>query len=112
MSYSVKLFTNELMLNPADAREIFDAFFEDALPLLQDGKKAMQEGDRQLLSRKMHTLKGSALNLRMDELGKLAARAEKELSLSDSELAGILDAVQIELKEVERAVCAFYKEGQ
>jgi len=112
MPYSVKRFTDELMLDPADAREIFDAFFEDALPLLQEGKKAMQEGDRQLLSRKMHTLKGSALNLRMDGLGNLAARAEKGSSLSASELAGILEAVQIELEEVEASVRTFYKEGQ
>ena len=111
MSYSVKVMAEELMLDPSDVREIVEAFFEDAHPLLQEGKAAFQTGDRQLLSRKMHALKGSALNMRMESLGRLAAQAEKNAPFSDPELAEILTAIQNELAAVEASVISFYREG-
>ena len=112
MSYSVKLMTDDLMLEPEEAKEIFDAFFEDAYPLLQEGIAAMQEGDRKASSRKMHALKGSAMNLRMEVLGTLAAQAEKNEALSEAELAEIFSALQVELKAVDESVSAFYAENR
>ena len=112
MSYSVTLMTDELMLEPSEAREIFDAFFEDAYPLLQEGKAALQAGDGKLLSRKMHTLKGSALNLRMEDLGSMAAQAEKQEELSEPELMELLAAIEVELAAVEKNITAFYKGKQ
>lgn len=108
MSYSVLFAAEELMLDPADIREIFAAFFEDATPLLHEGRAALQSGDRELLSRKMHALKGSALNLRMDILGNLALQAEKNESLSATELNEILQSIQSELEQVEANVAAYY----
>lgn len=111
MSYSVTQMAEELMLDPADVREIFDMFFEDAHPLLQEGISALQRGDRQLLSRKMHALKGSALNLRMDRLGNLAAQAEKNETLAVNALVELLTAIQTELEAVEACVNEFYRDA-
>ena len=108
MSYSVEIMTEELMLDPSDVREIFDAFFEDSYPLIKDGIAALQAGDRQLLSRKMHALKGSALNLRMDELGNLASQAEKNETLSVNTLLELMIEIQAGLEAVEASVNAFY----
>ncbi len=112
MSYSVGKMAEELMLDPSDVKEIFEAFFEDAYPLIKDGTAALQAGDRHLLSRKMHALKGSALNLRMDELGNLASQAEKNETLSENELLGLMAKIQAGLEAVEASVNAFYRDAQ
>lgn len=97
------------MLEPEDIQEIYTAFFEDAGPLLAAGRAALQDDDRTLLGRKMHALKGAALNLRMDEAGHLAEQAEKNTGRSISELEEILELIQLELERLEAAVTGFYK---
>lgn len=108
MTYSVQLLAEELSLGPEDLRDIFSAFFEDAEPLLIESAAALQAGDKQLFSRKMHAIKGASLNLRMDDLGNMAATAEKNSELSLPELENMLQAIRIELAKMEGQVNAFY----
>ena len=109
MDFSVLLAAEDLMLDPMDIREIFDAFFEDAEPLLNDGTAALRAGDRRLLSRKMHAFKGAALNLRMEALGNMAAQAEKNETLSEGEAEKLLQAIRVELVTVHSRVAEFYR---
>jgi len=76
VAYSIDHVAAEMMLETEELKEILIAFFEDAPKLIEKGIQAAQTGDRLQLSRSMHSLKGAALNMRMDKLGELANRAE------------------------------------
>lgn len=108
MSYSIEEAAAELMLDPEDMEDILAAFFEDAPKLMLEGLVSLKAGEMEKMSRVMHSIKGSALNLRMKKLGALAARAEKNGTLTPQALEEILGQMNVELAAIEKNYHSFY----
>ena len=101
MKYSIDTAAEELMLEPAEVKEILAIFFEDAPEIFMQGQAALAEQNFYKLARCMHSLKGAAFNMRMNSLGELADQAERCENLPIEKLQLIMNAIDTELREVK-----------
>ena len=109
VSFSVESSARELMLETEDLKEIFEAFFEDAVILMEGAERASRDNDGVGFCKNMHSLKGSALNLRMDVVGELAKQAEKEgAGVSAAQRDVWLNAIKKEIALAKEIVDRFY----
>ena len=109
MSFTVESSARDLMLEPEDLKEIFEAFFEDAVVVLAEAEEASQNDDTATFCKRMHSLKGSALNLRMDVLGELAKQAEKDgASVGETQRGNWLLAIHTEVTAAKEIVNRYY----
>jgi two-component system, sensor histidine kinase and response regulator len=67
-----------LLEDPEMAQEVIDVFVYDAAQSLDELGRAIQAGDAPNCERLAHRLKGSSLNLGIDELGSLARSLEEK----------------------------------
>lgn len=67
-----------LLEDPEMAQEVIDVFVYDAAQSLDELGRAIQSGDAQGCERLAHRIKGSSLNLGIDELGSLARSLEEK----------------------------------
>lgn len=67
-----------LLEDPEMAQEVIDVFVYDAAQSLDELGRAIQAGDAQGCERLAHRIKGSSLNLGIDELGSLARSLEEK----------------------------------
>lgn len=109
MSFTIETTAKELMLEPDELKEIFEAFFEDAVDVMAQAEQAVKEDDMKAFAKRMHSLKGSALNLRMEVIGEIARKAEKEAPAGRAEREGILRDLQQEIEAARQVVTAYYQ---
>ncbi|MBC9784960.1 Hpt domain-containing protein [Heliobacterium chlorum] len=100
MGYSIEEAAAALTLAPEDLQDIFWAFFEEATETLERCESAIHRGDFALLEELFHDLKGSASNLRMEQVRELAYRSE--LSAKEENMEKIQKDLAKLLFEVER----------
>lgn len=96
------------MLEPAELREILQAYFEDAPLMLAQGRQAADRKDWTGLAKSMHAFKGASFNLRLDSLGELASRAEQGNALSTENLVQVLQALEAELHKTETEIADYF----
>lgn len=107
--FTVESSARELMLEPEDLKEIFEAFFEDAAVVVAEAEEASRKSDTETFRRRMHSLKGSALNLRMDVLGELAQKAEKDGAMvGETQRGDWLSAISTEVTAAKEIVNRYY----
>ena len=91
---SIKTITEELGLDQEQYLEILTGFIEEKKKDMEDLEKALAREDTELIARLAHKIKGSALNLRLDLMGKPAANIERAAKEGDlSGIAGDWDAL-------------------
>ena len=107
--YSVLETARELMLEPEDLEEIYELFFTDVKSWLQDYQQ-LATGDAGRLAALLHSLKGAANNLRMEETARKARQLEKEVleGLSLPKTVCELEILQKDIGELEARVHEFY----
>jgi HPt (histidine-containing phosphotransfer) domain-containing protein len=78
MKYNVNLkeIADELGFEIEDVEMIMEIFLESAKENLINIKNAIEKDDRKNLAEFAHAIKGSALNLRLNEIAKLAKEIE------------------------------------
>ncbi|MTV49395.1 hypothetical protein GJ688_10435 [Heliobacillus mobilis] len=76
MGYSIEEAAAALTLAPEDLQDIFEAFFAEAAETLERCEPAIRNGDFAMLGELVHDLKGSASNLRMEQVRELAYQLE------------------------------------
>ena len=91
---SIKTITEELGLDQEQYLEILTVFIEGKKKDMEDLEEALAREDTELIARLAHKIKGSALNLRLDSVGKPAANIERAAKEGDlSGIAGDWDAL-------------------
>ena len=96
---SERTIIEELGLDQEQYLEILMEFIEAKRTDMRDLGGALAQGDADLVSRLAHKIKGSALNLRLDSLGRTAASIEKAAKEGDvSGIAGDLDILRREFE--------------
>ena len=107
--YRVEEIAAELMLDPEDLGEVFEAFFDETQEMLLKCEKALKNNDYQTLKKIFHSLKGSSANLRMKTLNELAVALEDGSNSFDQGLIeGSLPDLQKELTFLQEQVKNFY----
>jgi len=86
---------DEIGLEEEEYRELIELFMETAQADLSQLKIALDAGDAETVSRRAHTMCGSAGNLRLMEMHKTAKRIE--LAADD----GRLDNLSVDLHALE-----------
>ena len=95
----IEIISEELGLDQEQYWEILTGFIEEKKKDMEDLESALEMGDTGLVSRLAHKIKGSALNLRLDSLGRTAASIEKAAKEGDvSGIAGDLDILKREFE--------------
>lgn len=90
---------------PDPMAELIDLFLEDTPQRLGKMRMAFEQGDIATLKSVAHTLKGSASNLGAPALAALCANVERQdAEGSRSELAGWLEKIALEFKQVQAAL--------
>jgi len=90
-----EMVADELGLDREQYFEILMGFIEDKKKDMEDLESALAQEDTELISRLAHKIKGSALNLRLDLVGKPAANIEKAAKEGDlSGASGDWDALR------------------
>jgi len=109
IDYDVEAIADELMLTTEELKEIFSVYFEDASILLIACQAAIGRGDFDGVSKTMHTLKGSSLNLRMHNMSTLAADLEDfGKKAEETEFSPYLLKIQSEVDATKAHITAFY----
>lgn len=108
MSFLLEKATAELMLEPDELKEILQAYFEDAPQMLEQGRLAVGRQDWSSLAKNMHSLKGASYNLRLDRLGELASLAEQGNALTIAKLNEVLQAIELEMRNTEAEIAAYF----
>jgi HPt (histidine-containing phosphotransfer) domain-containing protein len=108
MSFLIQRACAELMLDPAELKEILQAYFEDAPQMLAQGQQAADSQDWVRLAKSMHALKGASYNLRLERLGELANMAEQGKSLPTAKLREVLQAIQMEMQRAETEIADYF----
>lgn len=108
-NYDVEAVADELMLTTEELKEIFGIYFEDTAILVAACQTAMGRADYNGVSKAMHALKGASLNLRMHNMGKLAADLESLAKReAETELPPYLLGIQDEINAIKANITAFY----
>ena len=110
--YSVCETASDLLLEPEDLKEVYELFFADVRGWLHDVPQ-LAAGEREVLAGLLHSLKGSANNLRMEELAQKARLLEKDVltGLLAADLIGRLAELELDIGELEAQIKAFYLQG-
>lgn len=93
---------DERGIDEEDVYEILELFLEytqteDLVAL----KAAVEQGNHALAREKAHSIKGAALNLKLEEIASLARNVEKKCDTSDVEgVQDLLDAITEQLQKV------------
>lgn len=95
----IKTITEELGLDQEQYLEILTGFIEEKKKDMEDLESALAQKDIESISRLAHKIKGSALNLRLDSVGKPAANIERAAKEGDlSGITGDWDALSREFE--------------
>lgn len=109
LNYNVEEIAEELMLTVEEIREIYDAFFEDAAEIMRYCRETAAGSDCPGLAKKMHALKGMALNLRMTELADVALAIERSAKDGTGARAGQLEHLPLLIANLRGQVDLFYR---
>ena len=109
MQYDVEVVAEELMLTADDLKEIFEYYFEDAVELIASCYKANSELDYITLTKKIHALKGSSMNLRMHEIAVMVIKLQSSANKEDgAEITLHLSKIENKLVLLKEEICVFY----
>lgn len=109
INYDIEFIASELLLTTSELREVLDFYFEEATDRLPECHELINNQNYVELAEIMHALKGSSVNLRMDNISNLAATLERQAKLESSEnLDVILGKIQIEIWALKEHIDAYY----
>jgi len=109
MEYDVSIVAAELMLTKEELREVLDIYFQDAKELVADCYCANQRKDYSEIAQRIHALKGSSLNLRMDNIADMALEIEQLASQTRRDIADDLSRVERAIIGLEKNIYGFYE---
>lgn len=98
MHYDIAMVAKEIMIEPEDLQEILEIYIQDAGNILSQCEKEYAAQNAGALAKLFHALKGSSLNLRLNNIGSLAAQLEKETK------EGQFANVDIFLQEIKKEI--------
>ena len=76
MGYDFDQIAAELTVERGDLLSVLSIFFTEAEELIQQAETAYGQGDWPLLALKLHAIKGSSANLRLEKLNSLTVKLE------------------------------------
>ena len=98
MNYNINDVAKEMMIESEDLREILEMFILEAGKILAQCEEEYVAANADSLAKHFHALKGSALNLRINSIGNLAAQLEIESKV------GNITNVEVILPQIKEEV--------
>ncbi|NLC07051.1 MAG: Hpt domain-containing protein [Syntrophomonadaceae bacterium] len=109
MSYDLSKVVAELMLEPEDLLEVYQSFFRETRQNLVNCHKALATANYDTLPGIFHSIKGSALNLRMTELAELILEMENLCKKGDlRQLVQRIPNLEQKVTSIESSVIRYY----
>lgn len=109
MSYDLSKVVAELMLEPEDLLEVYQSFFRETRQNLVNCHKALATANYDALPGIIHSIKGSALNLRMTELVELLLEMEYLYKKGDlKQVAHRIPDLEQKITSIESSVIRYY----
>ncbi|MGI6648095.1 MAG: Hpt domain-containing protein [Bacillota bacterium] len=109
MSYDLSRVVAELMLEPEELLEVYQSFFRETRQNLVNCHKALATANHDTLPGIFHSIKGSALNLRMTELAELLLEMENLYNKGNlREVAQRIPDLEQKVRSIESSVIRYY----
>ena len=86
--------------DPEDEKMLFDLFFTTSNEALENLKQAIDNDDNEQWRKAAHKIKGSAANMRAENLASICAEAEKNYEYSDKK-DSYLKNIKKEIQNIE-----------
>ena len=110
MDYNINEVANDLMVEPDDLREVYEAYFIESAEIISEIKTALEDNDSIKLKKMFHSLKGSSANLRMDVVADLARNMEQSAGKNNLDTIRLqMSRVENEISELQQGIRNFYR---
>ncbi len=88
--YDLKHIAKELGFAPDDVKMIVSVLFEDAEKSMQEIEKMYEKKAWKQIAYEVHSIKGSAANMKLTELSQLALQLEQSAQDEDAQKVSVL----------------------
>ncbi len=104
MNYDFDKIAAELTVDRCDLLDVLGIFFSEAEGLIGEAEAAYGKGDWALLAQKLHAIKGSSANLRLEKLNSLAIKLEDGAKTKKTRVIdNLLPMLKTEIAELKKA---------
>ncbi len=104
MSYDFDKIAEELTVERGDLLNVLGIFFEEAETLITEAEAAYAKVDWAILAEKLHALKGSSANLRLEKLNSLTVKLEEGAKTKKTRVIdNLLPMLKTEIANLKKA---------